>query len=481
VITRKQATTKLQVEYRAVGQIKPSKSNSRAHSPAQIDAIRRSIDAVGWTKPIIIDERGEILAGHGAYQAALQGGEAQVPTITRTGLSAAQKRAYRIADNKLAEQSTWDTNILVGELADLAKMGYDLGLTGFDQGEIEFLLAPPKGRMQEPEAGPTVTNPVSRLGDLWHLGDHRLICGDSTKAATYKILMAGRQAQCVFTDPPYGVSYQAEGPFAAAVIKGDDKRRGQLKRMLQDAFGHAMKHAREDAGWYIWHAAFTREDFAQAMRDAGLVEMQALIWEKAGGVMGWSDYRWAHEPCFYAARQGVRPTFHGDRTNTTIWHLQFNGPADEATSIGNGVIVTTGSDGQELYITTTPPKGKKLRHLHAEPGKPILLQARADTDDIWKVGRDEGGDWHPTSKPVELVRRALVNSTLEGEIVLDMFSGGASTIMGAEQTNRVGYAIELDPQYVDAGVLRWQKTTGKEALHAEGKTFAAITKARRKG
>lgn len=473
---RKSKTAKLQLEYRPAASIKPAKGNSRDHSPTQIDAIAASIKAHGWTKPIIVDEKGEILAGHGAHQAALQLGMAEVPVIARLGLTAAQKRAYRIADNKIAEQSTWNTAILTGELKDLAEMGFDLTLTGFNQTEIDLLLQPPAGPLTEPPPEQAKPKPISRLGDVWTMGDHRLMCGDSTKAATYKALMQGRQAQCVFTDPPYGVSYDKS--VGHEMIQNDDKRRGQLKAMLVGAFGQAMKHTREDAGWYIWHASSTRDDFAQAMRDVGLMELQMLIWEKASGVMGWSDYRWSHEPCFYAARQGVKPAFHGDRTNTTIWHLQFGGTPGQPTSIGNGVIVAA-PDGQELYITGAAPKAKKLRHLHVEEGKPLLIQGRTDSDDVWQVSRGgNDGDWRPTMKPVELARRALMNSTREGEIVLDMFSGGASTIMAAEQTKRVGYAIELDPQYVDAGVIRWQKLTGKEATDAEGKTFKAVTKAR---
>jgi len=471
---------KLQVEYRPTASVKPAKGNSREHSPAQIDAIAASIKANGWTKPIIVDEKGEILAGHGAHQAAQQLGMDEVPVIARHGLSAGQKRAYRIADNKIAERSTWNTEILAGELKALAAMGFDMALTGFNQTEVDFLLQPPVGPPVEPPPEQAKPKPISKPGDIWSMGDHRLICGDSTKAATYKALMQGRQAQCVFTDPPYGVSYFARsGEFE--MIQNDDKRRGQLKHMLQDAFGHAVKNTREDAGWYIWHASSTRDDFAQAMRDVGLIELQMLIWEKAGAVLGWSDYHWSHEPCFYAARQGVKPAFHGDRTNTTIWHLQFGGTPGEPTSIGNGMIITA-PDGQELYLTATPPKGKKLRHLHIEAGKSLLIQGRTESDDVWQVGRDTGhgkdGAWHPTMKPVELGRRALLNSTREGEIVLDMFSGGGSTIMAAEQTKRIGYAIELDPQYVDAGVIRWQKFTGKEATNAEGQTFEAVTKAR---
>lgn len=473
--------SKIELEYRPIGEIKPSKNNTRLHDPDQIDRIARSIESIGWTKPIITDEKGEILAGHGAHMAALQLGEEQVPVVVRRGLTAAEKRAYRIADNKLAERSEWDDKALAREFADLSAAGFDMALTGFDQTDIDFILQPAPTAPTDPAMPPLQANPTSKLGDVWVMGEHRLICGDSTKAATLKTLMHGRQAQCVFTDPPYGVSYGANTDTGHDIIKGDDKRRAGLKEMIKSALAQALKHTREDAGWYIWHASSTRDDFSSAMRDVGLVELQMLIWEKPGGVMGWSDYRWAHEPCFYAARQGIKPVFHGDRTNTTVWRLQHLPPADQALSIGNGVLISA-ETGQELYITTVPPKGKKVRHMHTGED-PILLQAQDAGDDVWRVSRDTGhskeGTIHPTMKPVELVRRALENSTRPGEIVLDMFSGSMSTIMGAEQTGRIGYAVELDPRYVDAGVQRWQNATGQEAVHAEeGITFAAATKAR---
>lgn len=473
----------LRVDYKPTNDLKPHPQNSRTHTPRQIDEIIRSIEAVGWTKPIIVDEKLEILAGHGAHQAALQMGLDEIPTIMRAGLTSGQKKAYRIADNRLAEQSTWDEKILATEFAELKRMGYDLSLTGFDPSEIEFMLAPPPAITPEPPAATIEKRTVSKLGDLWIMGEHRLLCADSTKPASYKTLLAGRRAQCVFTDPPYGISYAApSGKFE--VIKGDDLRRGQLKTMLNNAFASAVFHAEQDAGWYVWHASSTRDDFSQAMAQAGLVELGYLIWEKPGAVLGWSDYRYAHEPCFYAAKQGTKPAFYGDRTGTTIWRIEAAAANGEPTSIGNGLIITT-PDGEEVYLAPAPPKGKKVCHLHLANGAPILIQPASDCDDVWKVSRDSGHGKddaiHPTMKPVALARRAIVNSTKEGEIVLDVFCGGASTIMAAEQTKRVGYGMELDPHYIDASVRRWQELTGKEATHGtEKKTFQAIAKARGK-
>ena len=474
----------LRVDYVPIGKVKPSKNNTRTHSPAQIDAIRKSIEAVGWTKPIIVDDKFEILAGHGAYMAAQQAGMTEVPIIQRSGLTSAMRRAYRIADNKLAEKSEWDTGMLAAEFADLQKMGFDMSLTGFDQADIDFMLKPPPTDPGEPPAPELTQNPISKKGDLWLLGDHRIICGDSTKRETYDALMEGRKAQLVFTDPPYGVTYQGRGLDKLPILKGDDKRRGELLKMITGALSEAMPHTRESAAWYIWHADKTRDDFSRAMNDVGLIENGMIIWEKTAS-MGWQDYRNSHEPCFYAARQGVKPLFNGDRTNTTVWRLEGHAVKGLPTSIGNGLIVAN-ANGEEIYISAKVPPGKKLRHLIVDKETPLLLQSKTDADDVWAVSRDVGhgkdNAFHPTMKPVELGRRACRNSANEGDIVLDMFGGSCSTVMAAEQTGRIGYAIELDPRYVDASVRRWQTMTGKQATHAsEKKTFEAIAKARGKG
>ena len=476
---------KLKVEYRPIGQLTPYEKNARTHPPEQIDQIKHLIERYG-AMPIVVDGKNGIMAGHATYQAARQLGLRTVPVIELTGLSQAEKRAYVLSHNKVALAAGWDTQILATELADLKGMGLDMDLTGFGLSEITALLDPNPGPQEEPPPATLKDKAVSRAGDLWLLGPHRLLCADSTKAASLKTLMDGQLAQCVFTDPPYGVSYEARsGDFD--VLQGDDLRRGQLRDMLHKAFKAAIEHTTNDAGWYVWHASATREDFAGALRDNGLVENSYIIWVKTQMVLGWADYRWAHEPCFYAARQGVRPAFYGDRTNTTVWRVDATQGLDGAqrTTIGHGVVLTT-PEGAELFVQAKAPSGKKVRHVHAQPGQPVLLDASPGSSTVWEVSRDnvqgkKEASLHPTMKPVELTRRALANSTQEGDIVLDMFAGACSTIMGAEQTKRVGYAMELDPHYVDAGLRRWQALTGKEATHAtEKKTFEALAKSRAK-
>lgn len=473
---------RLKLEYRPVASLTPYAKNARQHPPEQIAKLVKIIERVGFAVPILVDGKNGILKGHGGLQAARQLGMRNVPVIELAGLSAADKRAYILADNRIAQDSGWDEELLRAEMADLAGMGYDMSLTAFDAGEISLTLEPTPGQPTEPPDATLQGAAVSRLGDLWQLGEHRLVCGDATKAEAYQALLDGRLVQCVFTDPPYGVSYQdPNGKFAE--IRGDNLRRGQLKAMLAGAFGQALEHTAEDAGWYVWHASGTRDDFSAALRDTGLVEQGLIVWVKPGLKLGWCDYQWAHEPCFYAARQGVRPAFYGPRSETTVWRVDTrSAKGGTATALGSGVIIT-GPGGEEIYVAPSPPKGRKIRHVEVEAGKPALVTTTTEASDVWEVGRDnghgKGNAIHPTQKPVELARRALRNSTREGEAALDMFAGSGSLIMAAEQTGRVGYSIELEPRYVDAIVRRWQELTGKDATHAnEKKTFAAIAKAR---
>lgn len=473
---------RLKLEYRPIASLTPYARNARQHPPGQIAKLVKIIERVGFAVPILVDGKNGILKGHGGLQAARQLGMRNVPVIELAGLSAADKRAYILADNRIAQDSGWDEELLRTEMADLSGMGYDMSLTAFDAGEISLTLEPTPSQQPEPPDATLQGAAVSRLADLWLLGEHRLVCGDATKAEAYQALLDGRLVQCVFTDPPYGVSYQdPNGKFAE--IRGDNLRRGQLKAMLAGAFGEALQHTAEDAGWYVWHASGTRDDFSAALRDTGLVEQGLITWVKPGLKLGWCDYQWAHEPCFYAARQGVKPAFYGPRTETTVWRIDMRSAKGEPmTALGSGVIIT-GPDGQEIYVAPVAPKGRKIRHVQVEGDRGVLVTTTTEASDVWEVGRDNGHGKgtaiHPTQKPVELARRALRNSTREGEAALDMFAGSGSLIMAAEQTGRIGYSIELEPRYVDAIVRRWQELTGKDATHAtEKKTFAAIAKAR---
>lgn len=473
----------LKIEYRPIGKLMPYINNARKHSPQQVDFIVKLIQEYGWTNPILVDGKNGIVAGHGRLMAAKQLKMRTVPVIELAGMTPGKKRAYIIGDNKAAEEAGWDQDMLKIEFGGLKDMGIDLGLTGFGLREIDFMLEPSPNGATEPPIVEPKGPAVSRPGDVWQLGRHRLACGRAEDQVIMDALMDTNSAHLVFTDPPYGVSYEARGG-GFEVLKGDDKRRGLLYDMLHGAFNQAMKHSRPEAAWYVWHASSTRDDFAKALRDTGMVELGVIIWAKPAMVLGWSDYRWAHEPCFYLARQGIKPAFYGGRDEVTTWRVAGIGKqGDLAAAIANGVTLVTKS-GQEIYIAAKPPTGRKVRHIHLEDKQAVQLSASGtDADDVWDVSRDSGHGKkepiHPTQKPVELARRAMRNSSQEGENVLDQFSGSASTIMAGEQLGRNVYALDLDPLYVDAGIRRWQTATGNHAT-LEGRTFDQVAKARLK-
>lgn len=476
----------LKIEYRPVAKLKPFAGNANVHSPEQITKIMKSIERFGWTNPILVDGKNGIIAGHGRLQAALQRQDRTVPVIELAGLSAAEKRLYVLADNRIARDAGWDNALLLTEFTDLKAMGMDLGLTGFETDEIEGVLTLKVQTAPEPPTPALPAHAVARKGEVWILGEHRLMCGDATKKEHWDLLTAGERLQVIFTDPPYGVSYEARsGTFE--MIKGDEMRRGQLARMLSDAFHLAAQHTKDDAAWYVWHASATRDDFSKALRDQGLVELGTIIWAKPAMVLGWSDYRWSHEPCLYCAKQGHKPKWTGDRTQTTVWRVAgMTRKGATHVAIGNGVTLTTGDD-TELYLQSAPPNGRKVRHVHLDPAQTCYVSASGGPeDDVWEVARDNGHGkatttHHPTQKPVELARRALSNSSEPNDAVGDFFGGSGSTLIAAEQLQRRAFVMELDPRYVDVTIKRWQDATKKVAkLERGGKTFAAMTTARAK-
>lgn len=294
--------------------------------------------------------------------------------------------------------------------------------------------------------------PRAKAGDLWLLGEHRILVGDATSRVDWRTLMAaGLAPAMVFTDPPYGVDY-LEG-----AVTGDDKKRDELSKMLTSALKLATAHAIHDAAFYIWHAAGTDEDFLFALKAAGLIPLQQIIWVKPSHTLGRSHYQWAHEPCIYAARAGGSPNFYGDRAEPTTWRVA-PASADRTVTIGPGLVLSD-SKGGELYVAARAPK-RKLRHIRVD--KTVALQGPAPASSVWEVDRDPKAG-HPTQKPVELATRALQNSSRTGELVVDPFLGSGSTLLGAEATGRICYGIELEPKWADVAVERWQRLTGLKA------------------
>ena len=397
-----------------IDKLRPYERNPRTHSADQVAQIAASMVEFGFTNPILVDETDGILAGHGRLLAARQLGLTEVPVVQLGHLTPAQKRAYVIADNALALRAGWDANLLAEELAWLRDESFDLDLLGFDAGELEALLAPAQGEDAdaEDEAPEPPVEPVSKPGDLWLLGDHRVLCGDATVLSDVERVLGGSLADMAWTDPPYNVDY---GNSAK------DKLRGKDRRILNDALGDGYGAFLQDA--CINLVTVTKGAVYIAMSSSELHTLQAafiaaggkwstfIIWAKNTFTLGRADYQRQYEPILYG------------------WPL-----------------------GSERYWCGARDQG-----------------------DVWHFDKPARNDLHPTMKPVALIERAIRNSSKRRDIVLDPFGGSGSTLIAAEKTGRQARLVELDPKYVDVIVQRWQDWTGGAAtLEADGRTFTEL-------
>jgi len=399
----------LNIEYLKIDALIPYARNSRTHSDDQVAQVAASIKEFGFTNPVLIDSDGGIIAGHGRVLAARKIGMEQVPTIALHGLSDTQKRAYIIADNKLALNSGWDEEMLALEFEELKLEGFDIELTGFSMDEIADLMPEeiPAGLTDEDATPDVPAQPVTVLGDVWLLGKHRVMCGSSVSIEEVERLTNGVLVDMWLTDPPYNVAYEGKTKDALT-IQNDSMGDGDFRQFLRDAYVAANAVMKPGAVFYIWHADSEGYNFRGAANDAGWKVRQCLIWKKSTLVMGRQDYHWKHEPCLYGWKEGAGHLWATDRKQTTI--LEFDKPS-------------------------------------------------------------RNGE-HPTMKPVALFEYQLLNNTKGGDIVLDSFGGSGTTIIAAEKNGRVGYAMELDPKYVDVIVKRWQEFSGKQAtLESTGELF----------
>ena len=386
--------------------------------------IAASIREWGWTNPVLIDEAGGIIAGHGRVMAARKLKIEDVPCIVATGWTDAQKRAYVLADNQLAANAGWDMDLLKVEIGDLKTEGFDLGLMGFDAGFLDTLMADPgtDGLTDPDEVPETPLNPVSATGDVWQLGRHRLLCGDSTVATDVDKVLMGVRPLLMVTDPPYGVEYDAtwrgkaglatKGKNRTGIVENDD--RADWTEVWALFPGEVV---------YIWHGGLHSHTVAESIKAAGFELRSQIIWHKTVMAMGRGDYHWHHEPCWYAVRSGAKGHWAGDRKQTTVWTI----------------------------------------------ASPLHIMG----------GSKEVKTPHPTQKPVECMKRPIENNSTPGQAVYEPFSGSGTTIIAAEMTGRQCLAIELAPEYVDVAVKRWQAFTGKEAtLDGTDQTFNEIQEAR---
>jgi DNA modification methylase len=315
----------MEVVMRPVGSIRPYENNPRDNDAA-VDAVAASLRAFGFRQPLVVDESDVIIVGHTRYKAALKLGMTEVPVHVARGLSPEQARAYRIADNQTATLATWDEDKLPFELMALQSADFDLSLIGFPEDELlRLLTAPTPEALSDPDDVPEPpADPITRPGDLWVLGKHRLLCGDATKTDDLARLLGERKADLLLTDPPYNVGY--EGKTAEALtIANDDMDSAAYRAFLTGALSKAGKHLRRGGSFYLWHADSAGLDVRLSCAEAGLRVRQCLVWVKSGMVLGRQDYQWKHEPCLYGWADGAPHTWLSDRAQTTV--LEFDKPA----------------------------------------------------------------------------------------------------------------------------------------------------------
>ncbi|MGP1690876.1 MAG: site-specific DNA-methyltransferase [Giesbergeria sp.] len=401
------------IEQWPTAKLLPYARNARTHSADQVAQIAASIAEFGFTNPILAGSDGVIVAGHGRLAAAHKLGLEVVPVVVLDHLSPTQRRALVIADNRIAENAGWDDAMLRIEIAALQDDDFDVSLTGFDADALAELMAgdePDGDGESDDDAVPELSEtPISRPGDVWVLGGHRLLCGDSTVAESYDRVLDGKPVDMVFTDPPYNVNY---------ANSAKDKMRGKDRAILNDNLGDGFYDFLLAAltpiigncrgGIYVAMSSSELDVLQAAFRAAGGKWSTFLIWAKNTFTLGRADYQRQYEPILYGWPEGAQRHWCGDR----------------------------------------------------------------DQGDVWNIKKPQKNDLHPTMKPVELVERAIRNSSRPGNVVLDPFGGSGTTLIAAEKSGRLARLIELDPKYADVIVRRWQEWTGKQATReSDGALF----------
>jgi DNA modification methylase len=389
----------------------PYARNPRKNQAA-VAKVAASIREFGWRQPIVVDSNMVVIVGHTRLLAAQQLGLEAVPVHVAEGLTDAQVKAYRLADNRTHEEAEWDNDLLAIELGALKDANFDLGLTGFDAEELEALLNDGllAGLTDEDAIPETPETAISRLGDVWILGEHRLLCGDATSSDAYARLLGGNPVDMVFTDPPYNVNY---GETTKGGVKADrkilnDHLGEEFYSFLLAACQNAVKHCK--GAMYICMSCAELNTLQRAFREAGGHWSTFIIWAKNTFTLGRADYQRQYEPILYGWPEGNKHFWCGAR----------------------------------------------------------------DQGDVWFFNKPRTNDLHPTMKPVELVQRAIENSSKTRDTVLDCFGGSGSTLIACEKTHRVARLMECDPKYCDVIVTRWQDFTGKKATNANGTPFGTL-------
>ncbi|MGO4917703.1 site-specific DNA-methyltransferase [Pseudogemmobacter sp. W21_MBD1_M6] len=405
-----------EIETWPIDQLRPYARNAKIHGANQVAKIAASMAKFGWTVPCMVADDGELIAGHGRVLAATMLGLTDVPVIRLSHLDEAGRRAYRIADNKLTELGDWDEAMLRDEIAGLLAEDFDLSLLGMSDADLDALLqdadALGDGGAVEGENDVPVPpmDPVSVAGDLWQLGSHRLICGDSTSADVVGRLLGDVKPLLMVTDPPYGVDYDPSWRNQAGAAK--TKRTGKVLNDDRADWREAWSLFPGDVA-YVWHGALHAATVAESLVASGFNIRSQIIWAKDRLVLSRGDYHWQHEPCWYAVRKTGKGHWAGDRKQTTLWQI---------------------------------------------------ANKDQDVDTV-----------HGTQKPVECMRRPILNNSSPGQAVYEPFMGSGTTLIAAETTGRVCYGVELNPAYVDVAIERWQQFTGASAILADtGEAFGEL-------
>jgi len=396
----------MQITFKDIDTLIAYDKNARTHSIEQIDQIVSSITNYGFNAPIEIDSENVIISGHARVEAARKLGMRQVPTILHGHLDKTMQRGYTLAANKIALNSAWDNVLLRDELIELREDGLDLLTTGFDQEELDDLLLEDvilEGLVDEDDCPDLSPDPISKEGDLWLLGNHRLVCGNSTFEHHVALALGGQLPNTMITDPPYGVQYESDWRDYAKGRKNTDKKRTHAMTLKNDDIADWYEAYSLFSGniMYIWHADKFSHIIREGIEKCDFQPKQQIIWSKNNHVLNSVDYHYKHEPCWFAVRNNYKKYWKGDRKQTTIWEVPM--------------------------VSTKNREG------------------------------------HPTQKPVELYVMAIVNHTNPGEYIYDPFGGSGTLMVACEKTDRRAVMIELDPAYCDMIVQRYETFTGKKA------------------
>lgn len=444
----------MKVTMRPIDSIRPYKNNPRLNDEA-VAKVKASLEAFGWQQPIVVDKKGEIIVGHTRWKAAKERGEKEVPVVEATKLTPDQVKAYRLADNKVGEIATWDEGKLAAELKALKLVDWDMTAFGWTPEDLRGLEAQATQGLQAPDEVPKAPNPKdvkTRRGDVWKLGEHRLMCGSSTEPADVEKLMAGEKAALCATDPPYLVDYTGERPNQSGKDWSETYREIEIKDAMgffRALFTNVLAVLGPNAAVYCWHAHKRVGEIQTVWKELGILDHQQIIWVKPTPVFGRVFWHFRHEPCMMGWREKSIPAHDGNQELNSVWVVGFETEAD---------------------------RKKKVKVSAAET-------------DVWEIDWEGKarivGNEHPTQKPVEIFARSIRKHTKPGAVCFEPFSGSGSQIIACEQTGRRCRAMELEPVFVEVAVRRWEAFTGKKGVRIpspNGKTIVppAAPKAPRK-